>query len=114
MNLKLSKPSKQRTVLVFVFRDRTKTPLSKLAEVWSADLDRMWASITKPPEFESSSFHDFFEVCKGSLQLRIQVHPRFELGGMLGWEVVYFKLKGKASDGLFAGFIGSWCSKKQK
>lgn len=55
-------PNKRKTVLLFVFRDRTKTPLEKLIEVWETDLDKMWATITKPPQYDSLSFTDFFEV----------------------------------------------------
>ena len=35
-------PERRRTVLLFVFRDRTRTPLEKLIETWEADLARMW------------------------------------------------------------------------
>lgn len=43
-------PNRRRTVLLFVFRDRTKTPLEKLVETWEADLGRMWDAIAKPPQ----------------------------------------------------------------
>jgi len=64
VNLKLftPAPNKRRTVLLFVFRDRTKTPLQRLIETWEEDLGQMWASITKPQDYEQYSFTDFFEV----------------------------------------------------
>ena len=64
VNLKLfaPDPNKQKTVLLFVFRDRTKTPLSRLVETWEADLNQMWDSLTKPPQYEGKSFTDFFEA----------------------------------------------------
>jgi hypothetical protein len=64
VNLKLftPAPNKRRTVLLFVFRDRTRTPLPRLVETWEADLGQMWAGITKPQQYEGSSFTDFFEV----------------------------------------------------
>ena len=64
VNLKLFTPApgKRRTVLLFVFRDRTKTPLPRLIETWQEDLNRMWAAILKPPQYESTSVTDFFEV----------------------------------------------------
>ncbi|KAK9834006.1 hypothetical protein WJX81_002422 [Elliptochloris bilobata] len=73
VNLKLftPAPNKRRTVLLFVFRDRTRTPLPRLVETWEADLAQMWAGITKPPQYEASSFTDFFEVMYASL-------PNFE------------------------------------
>jgi len=64
VNLKLFQPSPgaRRTVLLFVLRDRTKTPLEKLTETWEADLNRMWAAIAKPPAYENSQISDFFEI----------------------------------------------------
>ena len=49
-------------MLLFVFRDRTKTPLARLVETWEEDLHRMWAAIPKPPALEGTSVTDFFEV----------------------------------------------------
>ncbi|CAL8460688.1 g219 [Coccomyxa elongata] len=73
VNLKLftPAPNKRRTVLLFVFRDRTKTPLARLIETWEEDLRQMWGTITKPPDYEQYSFTDFFEVKYSSL-------PNFE------------------------------------
>ncbi|KAI8105747.1 hypothetical protein M9434_000329 [Picochlorum sp. BPE23] len=64
VNLKLFQPSPgaRRTVLMFVFRDRTKTPLDKLKETWEADLNVMWDGLAKPDEYENSSLQDFFEL----------------------------------------------------
>lgn len=66
VNLKLftPAPNKRRTVLLFVFRDRTRTPLARLIETWEEDLRQMWASITKPPDYEGCDITDFFEVCR--------------------------------------------------
>lgn len=64
VNLKLftPAPNKRKSVLLFVFRDMTKTPLQQLKATWEEDLQRMWASITKPPHYDAYSFYDFFEV----------------------------------------------------
>lgn len=64
VNLKLftPAPNKRRTVLLFVFRDRTRTPLQRIIETWEEDLRQMWVAITKPPNYEQYSFTDFFEV----------------------------------------------------
>lgn len=64
VNLKLftPAPNQKKTVLLFVFRDMTKTPLKQLKATWEEDLHRMWAAITKPPNYDGSSFTDFFEV----------------------------------------------------
>lgn len=64
VNLKLFQPdpNKPQTVLLFVFRDRTKTPLSRLVETWEEDLRQIWDSLAKPAAFESCQFSDLFEV----------------------------------------------------
>ncbi|PNH08156.1 Protein ROOT HAIR DEFECTIVE 3 [Tetrabaena socialis] len=64
VNLKLfaPEPDRKRTVLLFVVRDKTKTPLPKLVEVLEGDLERMWDSISKPQAYEGSKLTDFFEV----------------------------------------------------
>ncbi len=64
VNLKLFHPTAdaKKTVLMFVFRDRTKTPLEKLKETWEADLQDMWAGLAKPAEYEASRLQDFFEL----------------------------------------------------
>jgi hypothetical protein len=66
VNLKLftPAPNRRRTVLLFVFRDMTKTPLQQLKATWEEDLQRMWQSITKPPHYDAYSFSDFFEVTR--------------------------------------------------
>lgn len=78
VNLKLFAPDphKERTVLLFVFRDRTKTPLQRLIETWEEDLHSMWTSFTKPQQYENSKFTDFFEVgpCTGKLPSRPSHH----------------------------------------
>ena len=71
VNLKLftPDPGRRRTVLLFVFRDRTKTPLARLVETWGSDLERIWAAITKPPEYENTRVEDFFEVRRSAWTL---------------------------------------------
>ncbi len=47
VNLKLfdPEPDRRRTVLLFVIRDKTRTPLPRLVETMQADLDKMWEAI---------------------------------------------------------------------
>lgn len=49
-------------MLLFVIRDKSKTPLSKLVEVLSEDVHKMWDTISKPPQYVDSKIDDFFEV----------------------------------------------------
>ncbi|KXZ47030.1 hypothetical protein GPECTOR_38g267 [Gonium pectorale] len=64
VNLKLfaPEPDRKKSVLLFVIRDKTRTPLPKLTEVLAADLERMWESIAKPAAYKDSKMGDFFEV----------------------------------------------------
>ena len=75
VNLKLftPAPNKRRTVLLFVFRDMTKTPLNQLKATWEEDLQRMWNSITKPPDYDQYSFSDFFDVSLAKRSAQTQV-----------------------------------------
>ena len=64
MNLKLfaPEPNRKKAVLLFVIRDKTKTPMVKLIEVLEQDLTKMWDSISKPPIYKESKLVDFFDV----------------------------------------------------
>lgn len=74
MNLKLflTAPSKNKTVLLIVIRDRTKTPHEKICADMRRDLDTIWASLVKPPEYADSSLEEFFALQYVSL-------PSYEL-----------------------------------
>ncbi|KAK3260060.1 hypothetical protein CYMTET_30968, partial [Cymbomonas tetramitiformis] len=60
VNLKLF--NQKRTVLLFVFRDRTKTPLEYLASTMSTDMQKIWESVPKPPQYVDSPISDFFDI----------------------------------------------------
>jgi hypothetical protein len=49
-------------VLLFVLRDKTKTPLPRLVQTMESDLVKMWESISKPAQYKESKISDFFEV----------------------------------------------------
>ena len=55
-----SKPPKK--VLLFAFRDRTRTPLPTLAAAWAADLEALWGGLAKPAGLASAALSDFFDV----------------------------------------------------
>lgn len=74
VNLKLfqAAPGKHKTILLIVIRDRTRTPHAKMAADMRADLDSIWASLVKPPEYVDAPLDDFFELQYVSL-------PSFEV-----------------------------------
>jgi hypothetical protein len=64
VNLKLfaPEPNRTKTVLLFVIRDKSKTPMDKIREILIDDLAGIWATMSKPPQYVDSSATDFFEV----------------------------------------------------
>lgn len=54
VNLKLfaPEPGRHKTTLLFVIRDKSRTPLAKLTETLGSDVLRMWDSISKPPQYK--------------------------------------------------------------
>ncbi|KDD76959.1 root hair defective 3 GTP-binding protein, partial [Helicosporidium sp. ATCC 50920] len=57
-----ARASLPRTVLLFVFRDKTRTPLELLTQTWETDLQRIWDGVTKPAGLEDASLTDLFEL----------------------------------------------------
>ena len=60
VNLRLFTPRK--TTLLFVIRDKSRTPEERLKETLVEDLRRIWDGIAKPERHAVSSFEDFFDV----------------------------------------------------
>ena len=60
VNLRLFTPRK--TTLLFVIRDKSRTPEDRLLETLREDLRRIWDGITKPERHKSSGFEDFFHL----------------------------------------------------
>ena len=60
VNLKVFNPRK--TTLLFVIRDKSRTPLERLQTNLREDLDRIWATITKPERHVDAAFDDFFDL----------------------------------------------------
>ena len=54
--------SHARTVLCFVLRDRTKTPLDRLSPILREDLEKMWNGLTKPAALVGKTIDDVFDV----------------------------------------------------
>ena len=78
-------PSKRRTVLLFLFRDRTRTPLERLAETWEGDLQQIWAALAKPDGYEQYTLTDFFEarLAAARLAARHRCSPAHSVGRTL-------------------------------
>mmetsp|Transcript_28564 Transcript_28564/g.54544 ORF Transcript_28564/g.54544 Transcript_28564/m.54544 type:complete len:853 (-) Transcript_28564:629-3187(-) len=70
VNLKLFQPRK--TVLLFVIRDKSKTPLELLSNTLMEDVRAIWAAIPKPEDKQDSVLEDYYE-------LRFQAMRSFEM-----------------------------------
>ncbi|KAJ7548962.1 hypothetical protein O6H91_07G034800 [Diphasiastrum complanatum] len=52
----------RRTTLLFVIRDKTKTPLEILEPILREDIRKIWDSVPKPSKFETTPLDTFFNV----------------------------------------------------
>ncbi|XP_047339786.1 protein ROOT HAIR DEFECTIVE 3-like [Impatiens glandulifera] len=57
----------RQTTLLFVLRDKTKTPFTKLEEILKKDTLEIWNSILKPQSLEETPFSKFFNISVVSL-----------------------------------------------
>ncbi|PKA57267.1 Protein root hair defective 3 [Apostasia shenzhenica] len=54
--------SPRRTTLLFVIRDKTKTPLENLEPILKEDIQKIWDSVRKPHEYKDTPLSEFFNV----------------------------------------------------
>ncbi|XP_045804712.1 protein ROOT HAIR DEFECTIVE 3 homolog 2-like isoform X2 [Trifolium pratense] len=54
--------SPQKTTLLFVIRDKSKTPLEKLESILRADIQKIWDAVPKPHNHVHTPLSDFFNV----------------------------------------------------
>ncbi|XP_038982208.1 protein ROOT HAIR DEFECTIVE 3-like [Phoenix dactylifera] len=54
--------SPRKTTLLFVIRDKTKTPLEHLEPVLREDIQKIWDTVPKPKAHEDTSLSEFFNV----------------------------------------------------
>ncbi|KAJ7217672.1 RHD3/Sey1 [Mycena pura] len=68
-----------RTLLLFVIRDHIgQTPLANLQATLTADLKRIWESLSKPPELTDCQLSDYFDLVFTALPHKILAADRFE------------------------------------
>ncbi|XP_020697324.1 protein ROOT HAIR DEFECTIVE 3 [Dendrobium catenatum] len=54
--------SPRKTTLLFVIRDKTKTPLENLEPILREDIQKIWDSVQKPIEHKNTPLSEFFNV----------------------------------------------------
>jgi len=68
-----------RTLLLFVIRDHLGvTPLKNLQDTVTSDLEKIWRSLSKPPELKECLLTDFFDLAFTALPHKILVPDKFE------------------------------------
>jgi len=71
--------SNGRTLLLFVIRDHIGvTPLANLQATLTADLNRIWDSLSKPAELQDRKLSDYFDLSFTTLAHKILVPDKFE------------------------------------
>lgn len=69
----------QRTLLLFVIRDHIgTTPLANLQATLSADMNKIWDSLSKPPELADRKLSEYFDLSFTALPHKILVPDKFE------------------------------------
>lgn len=72
---------KEKTLLLFVIRDYIgTTPLANLESTIRADLQRIWASLTKPEALAGAELGDFFDVSFSALPHKVLQAKEFDEG----------------------------------
>ncbi|TFY75052.1 hypothetical protein EWM64_g8959 [Hericium alpestre] len=71
--------SNQRTLLLFVIRDHIgTTPLANLQNTLTADINRIWESLSKPPELQDCQLSDYFDLSFTTLPHKVLAADKFE------------------------------------
>ncbi|KAJ7451804.1 RHD3/Sey1 [Mycena galericulata] len=68
-----------RTLLLFVIRDHIgQTPLANLQATLTADLNRIWESLSKPTELQDRQLSDYFDLAFTALPHKVLAADKFE------------------------------------
>ena len=69
----------QRTLLLFVIRDHIgTTPLANLQATLTADMQKIWDSLSKPTELQDRQLSDYFDLSFSALPHKVLVPEKFE------------------------------------
>lgn len=90
--------SSSRTLLLFVIRDHIgTTPLANLQATLTADVNRIWDTLSKPEDLKDKKLSDYFDLSFTALPHKLLVPEKFEQ------EVK--KLRGRFSDKTNTGYV---------
>ncbi|GBE80625.1 Protein SEY1 [Sparassis crispa] len=70
----------QRTMLLFVIRDHIgTTPLANLQATLTADMQKIWETLSKPPELQDRRLSDYFDLSFAVLPHKMLAADKFEV-----------------------------------
>ncbi|KAI7880440.1 root hair defective 3 GTP-binding protein [Lichtheimia hyalospora FSU 10163] len=81
VNLQLfqNQKNKEKTLILIVIRDHVgATPLENLAKTLQADLEKIWAGLSKPEGLEDCKIHDYFDFMFTGLPHKILLPEKFD------------------------------------
>ncbi|KAG2179969.1 hypothetical protein INT43_003756 [Umbelopsis isabellina] len=81
VNLQLfqSQRGKEKTLLFFVIRDHVgSTPLANLSNTLQADLEKIWAGLSKPEGLEDCKIQDYFDFMYTGLPHKVLMPEKFD------------------------------------
>lgn len=71
--------SQGRTLLLFIIRDHIGvTPLANLQATLTADLEKIWDSLSKPQDLQDRQLSDYFDLAFTALPHKILATDKFE------------------------------------
>ncbi|KAJ0018661.1 hypothetical protein Pint_11634 [Pistacia integerrima] len=70
--------SPRKTTLLFVIRDKTKTPLEKLESNLREDIKKIWEAVPKPRDHEGAPLSEFFNVEVTALSSYEEMEEKFK------------------------------------
>lgn len=69
----------EKTLLLFVIRDHVgATPMANLTATLTQDMERIWASLSKPEHLADATIHDYFDLSFAALPHKVLMPDKFE------------------------------------
>ncbi|WVO15942.1 protein SEY1 [Cryptococcus depauperatus] len=69
----------EKTLVLFVIRDHVgSTPLSNLTATLTQDMERIWASLSKPPHLADATLASYFDLSFAALPHKVLLPEKFE------------------------------------
>ncbi len=80
VNLQLFHKTQNKSLLLFVIRDFVGgTPLDSLSATLSTDIERIWASLSKPPGYEDRKMSDYFDLTFVGIAHKVLMPSEFQI-----------------------------------